>query len=218
MKTAIICAMERESDALLGYAQNVRAETRNGVEIYTGTISGKEVAVCRSGVGKAFAAAATAVLIERFSPEAIISSGVAGGDASLKPGTVFIASRSVEHDYFVPDEQVRYFPSDQTLLYRAQEACLSEKCEFFAGTIASGDCFVTGEQKIAELKNRFSALAFDMECAAIMKICTAAGVKSVCIRVISDNGNDDGMKSYYDFLDRAAHRSAHIIAKMLEKM
>ena len=147
MKTAIICAMERESDALLGYAQNVRAEKRSGVEIYTGTISGKEVAVCRSGVGKAFAAAATAVLIERFSPEAIISSGVAGGDASLKPGTVFIASRSVEHDYFVPDEQVRYFPSDQTLLYRAQEACLSEKCEFFAGTIASGDCFVTGEQK-----------------------------------------------------------------------
>lgn len=52
MKTAIICAMERESDALLGYAQNVRAEKRSGVEIYTGTISGKEVAVCRSGVGK----------------------------------------------------------------------------------------------------------------------------------------------------------------------
>ena len=45
MKTAIICAMERESDALLGYTQNVRAEKRNGVEIYTGTISGKEVAV-----------------------------------------------------------------------------------------------------------------------------------------------------------------------------
>jgi len=112
MKTAVICAMRRELDAITAEMENVSVSRQRGFEIFTGELYGKRVAACLSGVGKAYAAAATAVLIERFSPEIIINSGVAGGAPGLKKGEVFIAERAAEHDYSVPDEPVRFFEAD----------------------------------------------------------------------------------------------------------
>ena len=92
MKTAVICAMRRELDAITAEMENVSVSRQRGFEIFTGELHGKRVAACLSGVGKAYAAAVTAVLIERFSPEIIINSGVAGGAPGLKKGERVVAT------------------------------------------------------------------------------------------------------------------------------
>lgn len=216
MKTAVICAMRRELDAITAEMENVSVSRQRGFEIFTGELYGKSVAACLSGVGKAYAAAATAVLIERFSPEIIINSGVAGGAPGLKKGEVFIAERAAEHDYSVPDEPVRFFEADASLVEDAVCACKEEGCAYRKGVIASGDRFVTGEKEVARLQSVFGADAFDMECAAVMKICAFAGVKALCVRAISDNGDDDGMESYYEFLDSSSRQSAAIVKKLIK--
>lgn len=66
-------------------------------------------------------------------------------------------------------------------------------------TIATGDSFIDKPEKVAELKQKFGAEAFDMESAAIAKTCRMFGVKCALVRSISDNGVDDNMKSFYEF-------------------
>ena len=76
-----------------------------------------------------------------------------GGAPGLKKGEVFIAERAAEHDYSVPDEPVRFFEADASLVEDAVCACKEEGCAYRKGVIASGDRFVTGE------KERYDAFA-----------------------------------------------------------
>ena len=57
-----------------------------------------------------------------------------------------------------------------------------------------------------------------MESAAIAKTCRMFGVKCALVRSISDNGVDDNMKSFYEFLSEAAKRSQLVVEQTLKNL
>ena len=99
-----------------------------------------------------------------------------------------------------------------------KKACVKLGYPVKTCTIATGDSFIDKLEKVAELKQKFNAEAFDMESAAIAKTCRMFGVKCALVRSISDNGVDDNMKSFYEFLSEAAKRSQLVVEQTLKNL
>lgn len=215
---AIICAMDEEAKGLISDIGNYTVHVVGNFKFYEGTLCGQNVVVSGCGVGKVCAATVTAVAIEKFAPELVINSGVAGGTPPLNQGDMVIPEKSVEHDYYAPDEQTVYYMSDKKVSAALKKACVKLGYPVKTCTIATGDSFIDKPEKVAELKQKFNAEAFDMESAAIAKTCRMFGVKCALVRSISDNGVDDNMKSFYEFLSEAAKRSQLIVEQTLKNL
>ncbi len=215
---AIICAMDEEAKGLISDIGNCTVHVVGNFKFYEGTLCGQNVVVSGCGVGKVCAATVTAVAIEKFAPELVINSGVAGGTPPLNQGDMVIPEKSVEHDYYAPDEQTVYYMSDKKVSAALKKACVKLGYPVKTCTIATGDSFIDKPEKVAELKQKFNAEAFDMESAAIAKTCRMFGVKCALVRSISDNGVDDNMKSFYEFLSEAAKRSQLVVEQTLKNL
>lgn len=215
---AIICAMDEEAKGLISDIGNCTVHVVGNFKFYEGTLCGQNVVVSGCGVGKVCAATVTAVAIEKFAPELVINSGVAGGTPPLNQGDMVIPEKSVEHDYYAPDEQTVYYMSDKKVSAALKKACVKLGYSVKTCTIATGDSFIDKPEKVAELKQKFNAEAFDMESAAIAKTCRMFGVKCAFVRSISDNGVDDNMKSFYEFLSEAAKRSQLVVEQTLKNL
>lgn len=215
---AIICAMDEEAKGLISDIGDCTAHVVGNFKFYEGTLCGQNVVVSGCGVGKVCAATVTAVAIEKFAPELVINSGVAGGTPPLNQGDMVIPEKSVEHDYYAPDEQTVYYMSDKKVSAALKKACVKLGYPVKTCTIATGDSFIDKPEKVAELKQKFNAEAFDMESAAIAKTCRMFGVKCALVRSISDNGVDDNMKSFYEFLSEAAKRSQLVVEQTLKNL
>lgn len=215
---AIICAMDEEAKGLISDIGNCTVHVVGNFKFYEGTLCGQNVVVSGCGVGKVCAATVTAVAIEKFAPELVINSGVAGGTPPLNQGDMVIPEKSVEHDYYAPDEQTVYYMSDKKVSAALKKACVKLGYPVKTCTIATGDSFIDKPEKVAELKQKFNAEAFDMESAAIAKTCRMFGVKCAFVRSISDNGVDDNMKSFYEFLSEAAKRSQLVVEQTLKNL
>ena len=215
---AIICAMDEEAKGLISDIGNCTVHVVGNFKFYEGTLCGQNVVVSGCGVGKVCAATVTAVAIEKFAPELVINSGVAGGTPPLNQGDMVIPEKSVEHDYYAPDEQTVYYMSDKKVSAALKKACIKLGYPVKTCTIATGDSFIDKPEKVAELKQKFNAEAFDMESAAIAKTCRIFGVKCALVRSISDNGVDDNMKSFYEFLSEAAKRSQLVVEQTLKNL
>lgn len=215
---AIICAMDEEAKGLISDIGNYTVHVVGNFKFYEGTLCGQNVVVSGCGVGKVCAATVTAVAIAKFAPELVINSGVAGGTPPLNQGDMVIPEKSVEHDYYAPDEQTVYYMSDKKVSAALKKACVKLGYPVKTCTIATGDSFIDKPEKVAELKQKFNAEAFDMESAAIAKTCRMFGVKCALVRSISDNGVDDNMKSFYEFLSEAAKRSQLVVEQTLKNL
>lgn len=215
---AIICAMDEEAKGLISDIGNCTVHVVGNFKFYEGTLCGQNVVVSGCGAGKVCAATVTAVAIEKFAPELVINSGVAGGTPPLNQGDMVIPEKSVEHDYYAPDEQTVYYMSDKKVSAALKKACVKLGYPVKTCTIATGDSFIDKPEKVAELKQKFNAEAFDMESAAIAKTCRMFGVKCALVRSISDNGVDDNMKSFYEFLSEAAKHSQLVVEQTLKNL
>ena len=74
-KIAIIAAMSSEINSIKALLSNL--EEKDGY--ITGMIGDKEIILIQSGIGKVCAAVKTTELIDKFKPDCVINSGVAGG-------------------------------------------------------------------------------------------------------------------------------------------
>ncbi len=81
------------------------------------------------------------------------------------------------------------------------------------GLILSGDQFISSASKSEELKRQLpSALAVEMECAAVAQVCSDYGVPFAALRIISDRANDSAHLDFGQFIDTvAAPFGAHVI-------
>ena len=95
----IIGAMEPEVALLRQQISDVTTTELGSYTFYCGTLSGVNVVLVQSGIGKVASALATALLIQHFKPEAVINTGLAGGfDPELNVGDVVIGTEVRHHD------------------------------------------------------------------------------------------------------------------------
>lgn len=227
MRIGIVIAMEKELRrvaALLSGAAETEAYGRNFI---TGRIGGNEIVLHQCGIGKVNAAVGAAELINRFTPDAVVSTGVAGGaSTSLNVQEVVVSTETCYHDVYCGEEQdygqipglPSRFEADRRLLDKATSLDCGTKVN--PGLIVTGDWFVDSRDKMAAIVAKFpDALAVDMESAAIAHVCHLRGVAFVSFRIISDIPLKDSKASqYFDFWERMADGSFNVTKAFLERL
>lgn len=210
-------------------------------------MNGTRVIGVRSGVGKVNAAMAASLLIERFTPTAIIFSGTAGAvDLDLRPGDVVIATAVGYHDFgaFTEKAFIRrptrnpgsgqfdpvLFPMDARLLDAARLAAKRLKLPPLAGRdqepspaihegpIVTGDAFVASSALRSDLRPTFNARAVEMEGAAVAQVAARAGVPMLVVRSITDRADGEATGSYQRYVEGASRNVAEVVFATIREL
>ena len=193
-----------------------------------------KVILQKSGIGKVNAAIQAVEMIKNYKPDAIISSGCAGGNGDdINVQDVIVSSQLAYHDVYCGtaiDNTTQYgqvqglparFEADPYLLGKARE--ISNNDYQFAihdGLIVTGDWFVDSKDKMREIIGHFpDAKAVDMESAAIAQACYIYKVPFISFRVISDIPlRDTDASMYHDFWNSIAEHSFKVTKSFIESL
>ena len=215
MKIGIIVAMDKEFDQLQSL------------------FSSEDVIIQKSGIGKVNAALQTAKMISEYHPDAIISSGCAGGNGDdINVQDVVVSSQLAYHDVYCGEAmgksvygQVQCLPPrfevDKNLLLKAFNLNKHLKdISVHPGLIVTGDWFVDTKEKMREIIRHFpEARAVDMESAAIAHTCYIYKVPFISFRVISDIPlRDTNAAMYHNFWDTIAENSFQVTKTFIESL
>ncbi len=244
--TGILGAFPEEVKFLLTQIQQKKQESIQNILFTQGKLSGRDVVIAQTGIGKVNAAVVTVLMIEHFQPEEIIFTGIAGGiNPDLSPGDLVIGKRIAHHDFgtITPDSLLRrptrdpatmienplYFKSDTALVRLAINAGNRVKLEpikkegkeelphVITGTIVTGDVFVSSNIATEQLRRKMNADATEMEGAAVAQVCWQQLVPFVIIRSISDNAGNTAYADIKNFYQSAARNSAHLVMEMVKE-
>ena len=231
MKIGVLTAMTSEYEQLATLLADVQKCEKGCISYLVGRISSNEIILRQCGIGKVNAAVGTAELIRSFAPDAIVSTGVAGGiDTSLAVMDVVVSSSIVYHDvwcgmgceYGQEQGMPAVFLASEKL-YKVAQGLNDDSgnvTRIHAGLICTGDQFITSREELDKIKSNFPAgLAVDMESAAIAQACHIYGVPFVSFRIISDTpGVDNHIEQYENFWGEMANRSFGVTRSFLSKL
>ncbi|MCL2069354.1 MAG: 5'-methylthioadenosine/adenosylhomocysteine nucleosidase [Treponema sp.] len=206
-------------------------------EFCYGKLEGQDIVLLRCGIGKVQAAVGCAILIERFKPELVFNTGVAGGiDSDLTFGDVIIADGLVYYDvdvtafkyapgqlpgqpqvFAVPEKDI--LSAEKAVDVLKSEKILPESLNHVRGLIGSGDAFICDPVRVEALKKTFPKLkAVEMEGAAITHTCALFNIPALVIRALSDVAGVESPITYEQFKPIAAKHSAEIVRRFIKNI
>ena len=227
----IIGAMEVEVKELREMMENPQVQTVAGMTFYQGTISGKEVVVVRSGIGKVNAGICSQILVDRYQVEGIINTGIAGSLRNeINIGDIVLATVAVQHDVDatgfgyplgeIPQMGIKEFPADEKLRALAEECSkkANPDIQVFCGRVASGDQFISNKEKKNWIQDNFDAYCTEMEGAAIAQAAYLNNIPYLVVRAISDKADDSANMDYSEFEAKAVKNSVRLMAAMIAEL
>jgi adenosylhomocysteine nucleosidase len=242
-RIAIISALHEELAELLALMPDEHRTSVAGRQFWRGHLHGHELVAVLSGIGKVAAATTTTVLLERFRPQQVLFTGVAGGvGEGVAVGDIVVGSRYLQHDmdasplfprHQMPGYGLSRFPADPALLSVMQQAAedavawlpgqldAATRAAFHlqaprvhSGKIITGDRFVASAAESRALRAELGeALAVDMESGAVAQVCHDYSIPFCAVRTISDRADDAAHVDFPAFLRRVAR---HYSGRMIE--
>ena len=221
-------AMEEEIQPIISKIENLEKITYANNIFYKGNYNSHELVVAYSKIGKTFSAMTATLMIERFKCESIIFSGVAGGiNPALKIGDIVIGNQLCQHDFditafgrepgFITSHGI-FSNSDYKLIEIAKTASNNLEINIIEGIIATGDQFISNEEKKSWIRETFNADALEMEGASVALVCDNLQIPFLIIRSISDTAGEDANISFDEFLVTAAKNSSNLILGILDNL
>lgn len=208
MKIGVLTAMDSEYAQLASLMDDKKVcEDERGFRYTIGNMGANQLILRQCGIGKVNAAIGAVELIRTYSPDCMISTGVAGGiDKCLDVMDVVVSTGIVYHDVWCgmgcEKGQVQGMPlcfKSEERLYSAASKLTPENVKIHLGLICTGDQFITSRDELDKIKADFpDGLAVDMESAAIAQTCHIYGVPFVSFRIISDTPGADGHQQQYE--------------------
>lgn len=201
-------------------------KTIAGCTLTYGKWQGKDVVLCKSGVGKAYAAMSCTILCMQGNIDSIINVGTAGGlTQDEQVLDIVISDKVVQADY---DTSPLDGPSGVGLVYNSHEK-LSQSCieaakvmqiRYHVGTIASQDLFMSRDEDFEKLMNHFpDSICSEMEAGAIGAVATQFNIPFVIVRSLSDvvHHNENPME-FSTYVSKASTQSAKLIENWLMRI
>lgn len=224
-----ICALDAEVEGIKQLMLNKTEDVFAKIPYAKGEIFGQEVVCCECGVGKVNAAMSAQIMIDRYHPDLIINSGIAGSlSEEIRIGDLVIADDCVQHDMDgtelgdplgqiqFNDELRTYLPADTAIADMLEKACAAiPDTAVFRGRIASGDVFIASRDRRKKIADTFNAIACEMEGAAVGQVCYRNEIPFTILRCISDDFNGVEFMEYMKFRSVAAEKSIRAITAFI---
>ena len=226
---AIIGAMDEEVALIARSLTDAATHAEAGLNITEGAFtaaSGETLHVVATvaGMGTVNAASTTQHLIDVYTPEAVIFSGIAGNlnkDLHINDVVLGGTLRYLDTDMRLIAQsapQTDEFHSDPHLLAVAGEALDDMGITHITGVIATGNYFVEGDENTAKVKAETGADAVEMEGAAVAHVAARNGVPALVIRALSDNA-DTEYETFREFdISEYADTAAKLVVNILGRL
>ncbi len=227
MQVGIIAALKEEIEPLVESMHDVETSKWGRRSVHQGRIGANQVVAVAGGVGKVKAAACTQYVIDRFSLDALICTGVAGAvNPRLQAGDVVISEKTLQHDFDPGDPELlkkfrkRWVQADAGLvklaLQAAKQLSLADSCH--PGKVLTGDQAIVSRERRQWLWKTFRGDCVDMESAAVAQVCRLNAVPWVVVRAISDSSEEDSVAEFRRNLREAASLAASLVVTATERI
>jgi adenosylhomocysteine nucleosidase len=242
-----ILGIPEETAQLVASLKDPEERTLGGIRVILGKLANQSVVLCQVGFGTVNAGMAAALLIQKFSPSAIIFTGNAGAlNPNYIQGDVVLATDLAEYDFgqlsngsFAPwqtrspisriNNPLWFHPAPWLLsaalksvpsvqLIRADTRPEVRDPKICEGAIVTGDTFVSDASKVQELRTNFNADGVEMEGAAVAQICSQYGIPLLVIRSITDRADGSSYTDYHNFVRIAAQNSSAFVIAILTQL
>ncbi|KEY91214.1 5'-methylthioadenosine/S-adenosylhomocysteine [Candidatus Photodesmus blepharus] len=211
MRIGILAAMQQEVSILKENMSLTKVTSANNCKFFFGKLNDINIVVNQSGIGKVAATIGVATLLEKYQSNIIINIGSAGAfSANLNPSDIVIGSKLCYHDVNMTGfgykmgkmaGQPLVFSSDQELVRLAKRASSQIETHVMEGLICTGDTFVCNTKHRKFIQKYFpSAVAVEMEGAAVAQTCHQFNVPFIVVRVISDVANHNSAENFKKLL------------------
>ena len=243
MPVAVLSALGEEISLLIESLQRPAKDQMAVWPTWTGRFVETEVVLAAAGPGKVNTAALASIIWARHQPSVFIFSGVAGAlDPSLEIGDLVIGERTIQHDagvigpegferyqaghipFYNPTDELGFASTDRLLeLVRSVSGhahltpVLDRDPTIRFGTILTGDQFLHDGPTRDRLHTELSALAIEMEGAALGQAAASLGADHIVIRSISDRAGADAIVDFDRFLPEAAANSARLVLALVSR-
>lgn len=227
----IIGAMQEEVEQIVAVMDVEREETKASMTFKAGKLSGKDVVIVVSGIGKVNAAICTQILVDDFKVDYVINTGIAGSlNAAIDIGDIVISSDVLHHDMDatnfgyplgqVPRMDTLSFPADKHLIEVAKNACAKAVPEIgtHVGRIVSGDQFISDKATKERITKNFNGFCTEMEGASIAHTAYLNKVPFVILRAISDKADDSASVDYPTFEKQAIANGVKLIKEFVAEI
>ena len=227
-KLAIMGAMQEEIDPLLEFFKDYKTVEHADNKYYEVNYKGFDIVIAHSKIGKVFASLTASTLIQKFSCDTLLFSGVAGAiNPKLNIGDMIVATKLCQHDLditafghpngYVPGGKV-FVDSSKELLEIAKKVALNQNLKVIEGIIATGDQFVHSNERKEFIETTFKADALEMEGASVAVVCDSLNVPFFILRAISDSANGEANFDFDEFLNSSAKISSNYLVKIVDEL
>jgi len=227
--------MSFESELLLSFLEKVSNGEVAGKKVHKGKLSGLDVLLVNTGIGKVNAAHTATAVVENYPVDKIINIGVGGAypGSGLGPGDVAVASKEIFGDDGVITSNVwrdmkeigipvlqkgrkKYFnefplPTPSPAFFKAQG---NRVTKIKSGTFVTVGSASGTQKRATELEKKFGGICENMEGAAIAQVCAIYGIPMIEVRGIS---NIVGIRDKRRWrLKEAAENCQKVVLNLLE--
>lgn len=194
----IIGAIDEEIDFFIKNTNVIETINDNNVVFYHLKKENKNIILAKSGAGKVNASMTATKMIDKYKPEFIINTGIAGGLNPAEVGDFVIGNKMVYYDVNMSSHRSNHqhgkvrglpleFKANSNLVANFHEFCNNKKIHSLVGTIATGDYFVSNSTYLDSISREApNILAVDMESTAIAQVCYVHNTPFISVRAISD--------------------------------
>jgi len=229
MKIGIIGAVKTEIIFLRKKIKKCTIKEIGNHKFYNGYLHGINIIILKSGIGKVSASMVTTLLISCYNPDIIINIGSAGSiNSLLKIQDTIIPNRTSYYDVDVSifnysigqiPKYPKFFFVNSELLDIAKKCMYKLDYIFKSGLILTGDSFIHKKNVLLSIIKHFpSAVAIDMESAAIAQVCYNFKKPMLIIRAISDCANKYAAFNFKKNIEKASHHASIIIEEILKNI
>ena len=229
-RPAVLVAMPEELTPFLGLGSfPKRGKQVGGAQIWVGDLLGNETLLVQTGLGLANAASAATVACVQLRATSLISAGSAGGmgddvhvgDVVIASSALYATADATAFGHYVPG-QIPLMPPTFTVsshfrrLAGSYRVSGSDPVNAHQGLIVSGDVFVVDHNFHAYRELFPTALAADMESAAVAQVAHLFAIPWLSVRGISDLCGAGARTEHETHLDGASNLSAAVVTSLLE--
>ena len=231
MKIGIIGAMDEEILALRNEMEQVKETETASMIFCEGILSGKEVVLVRSGIGKVNMAVCTQILASHFNVEKVLNTGIAGSLCNeINIGDIVVSTDAMQHDFDatvfgykkgeIPRMETSTFEADKEMTALAKCVCetVNPDIQVFTGRVVSGDQFISNDQVKEAIVKHFNGLCTEMEGAAMAQVAWLNKIPFVIIRAISDKADHSAEVDYDEFEAKAIEHTVKLVRQMISEM
>lgn len=227
MIIGIIGAMDNEVKTIKNSFKTYEKEVVAGVKIYKAQVNDNLCILVRGGIGKANIAHATSLLLNKYKPNLVINTGIAGGLDPLKPGDLLVAGQLTYSDVDatgfgyelgqVPG-MPKYYLTDDNYVNKVKKILNDMNISYKSGSILSADSFITKRDMLKFIPSE-EYIGIDMEGASVAQICYLYKTAFVSLRFISDSIDSKNQElEYAKFEEEASKTSAEICLNVLNRI